>query len=165
MNSMQPLERRILDFTREPQAEFLRRLLFALRDHAARLLLVVRDEPGLSKRGTEFLSMLEADLIERRRGRSWPGTVLLAEDATIFEFAPTDRVVSVIAAASAGLYGWQQPELPEDPALLRADGSAILATIAHEGDAYLELGEEEMAELMEVLPELAQLTRPHASEP
>lgn len=90
--------------------------------------------------------------------------MILAEEATIFEFALTDRVVDAISAASVGLYGWQQPELPEDPALLRADGSAILATIAHERDAYLELSEDEIAELTKTLPGLPLLTRSHADD-
>jgi hypothetical protein len=50
------------------------------------------------------------------------------------------------------LFGWRQPELPEDLALLREDGTAVLASICHEHDAYLQLTDEEYERVVEAIP-------------
>jgi hypothetical protein len=158
------MSRRILDFTQEPRDDVFRRLLLAVRERAARVVLVIRDDADLNEGGRNLLSRLEADLLQRDRSASWPGTTLLNEQATILNFVATEAVVKTLANAAAGLYAWQQPDLPEDPALVRSDGSAILATIAHENDAYLEVDDEELAHLIERVPELAHITRLHDDE-
>ena len=158
------MSRRILDFIQEPRGDVLRRLLLAAGDRAARVVLVIRDDADLNEGGRNLLASMEADLLQRDRGASWPGTTLLKEKATILNFVATEAVVKTLATSGVGLYAWQQPELPEDPGFVRSDGSPILATIAHENDAYLEVDDEELAHLIERVPELAHITRLHDDE-
>jgi len=71
----------------------------------------------------------------------------------------TEPVLAEIIAASDGLYGWQQPVLPEDLALLRHDGTAVLGSVAHEHDAYLEMTDNEYERLVEQVPEITRIVR------
>lgn len=71
-------------------------------------------------------------------------------------------VTDVLADAATSLYAWRQPELPEDLAFLRADGSVVLATIAHERDAFMELAPHEAARASDAVPWLRGHARPRA---
>jgi hypothetical protein len=84
----------------------------------------------------------------------------VSEEATVLRFAMNMAVQDELIGASDGLYGWQQPALPEDLALLRDDGTVILGSICHEHDAYLELSDEEYEALATTIPEIAQIIRP-----
>jgi hypothetical protein len=63
----------------------------------------------------------------------------------------------VLKKATNALYGWVQPELPEDLCLLRDEKEAWLVSIAHERDSYLCLSEDERSRLLDALPQLAAL--------
>lgn len=67
----------------------------------------------------------------------------------------------MLGKVAKGLYDWTAPELPDDLALLRSDGSAWLASIGHERDAWLELTQTEWKELQQSEPSVAALLRPH----
>jgi hypothetical protein len=56
-----------------------------------------------------------------------------------------------------GLYEWQQPERPEDLALLRRDGTPLLGSSAHERDGFLVLDEDELERLSLTLPWLPEV--------
>lgn len=105
--------------------------------------MVVRDGLGLNAAGKHLLNRLHPHLAEQRRSRSWPGTSLLRGEATVLRYQLTAEVLEALLHASPGLYGWKQPDLPEDLAFLRGDGSVLLASISHEGDAILSVSDQE----------------------
>lgn len=144
--------RRVFDVVREPRGEVMRRLLHGLARLSSSVLMVVRDDLGLDPPGQMLLARLRPHLLSEERGRVWPGTVLLGGDATILRFALSEAVLAELAAVSDGLYGWRQPELPEDLAFLRADGTAILASVCHERDAYIDLSDDEYQSLTTSIP-------------
>jgi hypothetical protein len=154
------MPRRVFDFIEEPRGEALGKLLRALSHHASSATVVVRDDSELSDVGRAVLSRLALHLVEHHRASSWPGTTLSDEEATVFCFALSASVLDELSCAAEGLYGWQQPTLPEDVALLRADGSVILGSIAHEHDAFLELGDEEFESLVANVPGLVEMIGP-----
>lgn len=153
------MKRRVFDIVEEPRGNILQRLMHALGQQASGVLLVLRDGLDLAESGQALLEALSPHLLERKRGSSWPGTTLLTEEATLLRFELGESVLHALIGASEGLYGWQQPRLPEDLAFLRADGTAMLASIAHERDAYLEITDEELDGLTQMVPELATMTR------
>lgn len=158
------MTRRIFDVVEEPRGEVLSRLMRALRQFSSSAMMVLRDDLDLDESAQALLARLEAHLIERKRSSSWPGTTLLREEATVLRFALSETVLEELIAAADGLYEWKQPRLPEDLALLRHDGTAILGSICHEGDAYLELTEEEYGNLTGLVPEIANIVRPHPED-
>lgn len=139
----------------EPKLDVLERLLRWLSGRCVHALVVVRDEIELGGHGHDLLSRLLPYTVERRRGSRWPGTTLLEGAATVITFSANADTLNHLIQASAGLYGWRQPELPEDLAFLRSEGEAMLACISHERDAYMVLTDVEHAELCEQIPELA----------
>jgi len=159
------MTRYVFDVIREPRGAVFRGLLQALSPAATELLLVLRDGVGLSDAGRDLLSELQPYLVGRDRRSSWPGTALLSGQATVLRFIPTAPCLDALVAASDRLFGWQQPALPEDLALVRGDETAALASISHENDAYLELEQEEYASLIRSLPEIADMVRVRAAAP
>jgi hypothetical protein len=149
--------RRVFNIVEEPRGELLRQLIYSLSQYASAVLVVVRDDLGLDETGQALLSRLQPELLRRERRSSWPGTMLLDEEATVLQFAVSQRVLDEVLTASGGLFGWQQPELPEDLALMRADGTAVLASICHGRDAYLEICDEEYQHLVATVFEIKRM--------
>lgn len=155
------MSRQLFDVVEEPRGEVLGRLLRALARHAVSATLVVRDACELDESAQDLLARLEPHLIDRKRSASWPGTTLLDEEATVLRFSLNETALGELIAAADGLFEWVQPSRPEDLALLRGDGTALLGSICHEGDAYLEVTEEEYESLVKAVPSVASMVRPH----
>jgi hypothetical protein len=154
--------RRVFDIIEEPRGDLLRKLMTAAAQLSSGLVMVLRDDLGLGEAGQALLSRLQPSLMGRQRGSRWPGTTLLGEAATILRFALSAQVLEEVVVASSGLFGWQQPMLPEDLALIRSDGTAVLASICHEHDAYFEVSDAEYQRLVSSVPEIAQIARSRA---
>lgn len=130
---------------------------FALAEHVAEALLVVRDEPfHLGPSAKRVLAQLEPSLRRRAKARSWPGTQLVGQgqNATVMRYRFDRKVVAILVGAAGGLFDWTHPDLPEDLCLLRADDSAWLTTIAHEYEAWFSLIPDELQRLSAAIPEL-----------
>ena len=117
------------------------------------LQLILRSSLRRAASCDAVLGALEPHLVARGRTRRWPGTRLVGRgrSADYLRYAPTPAVLEIVAAAAPGLYAWTQAALPEDPCFLRADGTPVLATIAHEQDAFLRLEAAELADLRAAL--------------
>jgi hypothetical protein len=81
--------------------------------------------------------------VGREDASSWPGTELIGHTAVVYRYRLNADMVEQLALAADGLFDWVEPRLPEDPSLLREDGTAWLTTTAHERDAYFTLTAEE----------------------
>lgn len=139
----------------EPTDETYGSLLQLVSRWCSTALLVVRERLGLSDAGLALVQELEPYLVERSEATSWPGTTLLDGSATVATYRLDPAVVALLSAATNGLYGWQQPSLPEDLCLLRQAGDPCLVTVAHEGDGYIALEPNELEELRRDLPDFA----------
>jgi hypothetical protein len=148
------METKTYDLLAEPAGG----LYHGLLDFAASLcplaLLVIRPEMDLAEGGRRLLASLEPFVDSRMKSSSWPGTELLGDQAELVYFRLESGSSRFLKGAVQGLYGWQQPELPEDLCLLRADREPWLTTIAHESDASLQLTDWEKAQLLKALPQL-----------
>jgi len=78
----------------------------------------------------------------------------MEDSVTVHEIAFDGDVAHALGSAAHNLFQWQQPALPEDLCLLRADGSPWLTTISHERDAYLSLTDPELDQLSRRCPDL-----------
>ena len=140
---------RFRELLREVAPKFCRRYLF-----------VVRPSLGRSASLHALLAKLQPSLLSMRRSSEWPGTQLLdGELAEVFEGELNSETASTLAQAAGGLLSFRQPELPEDLALLRADGSPWLISCTHEGDIYLDLTEAESREILQLAPWLLSLAQ------
>lgn len=136
----------------EPADEVYTSLVAMAPRWCSTALLVVREHLGLSKSGAALMEQLEPFLVDRSNSQTWPGTTLFAGSAIVSKYRLEPPVVEHLATATNGLFGWQQPELPEDLCLLRPGGDPWLVTLAHEGDAFIVLQQTEFEELCRDLP-------------
>ena len=121
----------------EPKEDVYRQLIDLAFKVSDRFQLVLRkDMMSNVKRAMKsyesILSMLEPSLIERKEASEWASTILLRSDAFVYEYRITDEAREVVESLSDSLYGWIQPDLPEDLAFLK-EGKAWLTTSSHEG--------------------------------
>ena len=140
--------------TGEPVGNAYSEIIYSAHHWCERLLLVVQPGLRLDSFANQILAELEPQLLTERETSEWPGTRLYDHVAIVREYTFTHAVAHVLATAADRLFAWQQPSLPEDPCLLRRDGSSWLTTIVHERDAYFELSESELRRLLQAAPSL-----------
>jgi hypothetical protein len=152
------VERLNFDVPIEDQAEVHALLLrFGASAGLPECSLVVRDEDDLDQSARRVLFDLLPFLVSSGPASEWPGTQLIGHTATVMKYAFETRMAEVMIESAATLYDWEEPRMPEDPCLLRQDGSPWLTTIAHERIAYLTLSPEERLALLATIPQLAPL--------
>lgn len=153
------VSRQTFHVTSELRGKLLEDVLGVLSRYSSSMLLVVRDELGLDETGVSLLLKLQPCLQEEKRTSTWPGTVILDEQATAYRYAMNDFVLGEIVSSVSGLYDFQQPAFPEDLSFFREDGTAILSSVSHEHDAYLDLSDEEYKVIIDKLPSLVGILR------
>lgn len=151
------MNRHIINLVKEPQGELFVQMIRVLADYSTSVLLVVRDNLGLDRAALELQARIHPHLIETQRSSSWPGTELINESAFVYKYSLSELVVDELVNSATRLYGWQQPSLPEDLALLRSDGSTLFGSVTHEQDAFLMLSAEEYGSLINRLPGLVEI--------
>ncbi len=140
----------------EPVGEFYYSLLdFALTE--CRVALLVLRNPELEDAGQEVLRQLEGFVRSVTQTDEWPGTRAVGWTATVLRYNYVPACAEVLKRATDSLYGWAQPELPEDLCLLRSDDDPWLVTITDETDGYLCLSSAEKARLVGALPRFGPL--------
>jgi hypothetical protein len=135
---------------KEPRArlegEIYRRTLLAFAGLADRLQLVLRPDLGLGPDGADILQRLRGNLLRTTKASEWPGTILLEDEAEIFEYKYDPEVAVVLGEAASSFQEWVQPHLPEDPSLWISDRPALFC-VSHEGYVGLDLRQEERQRL------------------
>jgi hypothetical protein len=142
------MNRRHFRLGSEPRGASYETLLRNLAEFSSLVLVIVRDDLGLTDEANKLLAELSALGGSQLRTSQWPGTTLLGHEASVWSTPDTAASVDVVLRASGGLYSWQQPQLPEDLAFLRSDGSTVLGTVAHETDGWLELSDDEYSKVV-----------------
>jgi len=107
----------------------------------------VRDNLGQTPELQDFLLALSVDLRELREAAEWPGTRLIEGTAKVHAHRCSENALRQILKHGFALELWQQPRMPEDLALYRTDGSVVLESISHEGEAVVRLSEQELSTL------------------
>ena len=149
------MERRVFALLTEPSGELYSELLDLAAKECRVALLVIRRSLPLSGRGMNVLSRLERFLRDSVESSEWPGTKLLGEAASVLHYDLGPECAEVLKEATDSLYGWTQPDLPEDLCLLKDEGMPWLVSIAHERDGYFCLSQDERNRLLSSLPQLS----------
>lgn len=143
-------------FSAEPAGAMYRDLIKFCCASASKMLLVVRDpaqEPGAEIRSV--LARLQPFLLESVRTNTWPGTILLTDQAMVYSYRASDDLAALLSELMTSLFGWLHPSAPEDPCFCRSDAEPLLVTTSHEQDAYLLLTASEHDVLERRFPSLA----------
>jgi len=117
-------------------------------------LVVVQRQNRLSDSARRVLAALEEQVVSRSQESEWPGTRLVDHAAKVIRFQLNDETVDILVEAADSFFDWEQPELPEDLALLREDGTTWLGSITHERELWFELTADEKRRLLAAVPEV-----------
>ncbi len=121
------------------------------------LLLVIQPLNRMSPDGVAVLKKLEPYLAEKKVTNKWPGHKMSAGNALVHKYKYEDPFVKAIQDINDHLYGWLQPNFPEDICLMRENGEPWFVSITHEKDSYFSLLEEEKNALVQKIPELGRV--------
>lgn len=137
---------RAIALTREPHGDDLAQLLRGLVALGAASIQLTYARKPSRRAPRETVSPRLAAFVLRDE---------LARNATRkVRYRVTPEVLTVLLDTTDHLYGWRLPTLPEDLAVLRADGTFMLETTAHEREGRLFLGEQEASRLRRAWPAL-----------
>ncbi len=155
MTLITPYVRRTLELGTEPRGRTYGELLYRAFPYCSEVLVVVVPLPdgttALMPSGERVLAELEPHLVSAADAGEWPGTRLEGTaTARVHRYRLQPDAIDVLAGATDHLFGWRPPELPQDIALLRGDGSPFLATVTQEGWAALTLDDGERAALADL---------------
>jgi len=151
-------------FKSPPRGPVYVEMLQAGLEDGATLLLVVQPSLPLGGNGSTLLASLDEYALDARDASEWPGTRLLSGTARVHRFKLGPELVNKLLKATESLLDWQQPNLPEDLCILRADGTPWLTTISHEGDAFLSLTSDEAEKLRTAHPAVMEWITPDEEE-
>lgn len=151
----------VFTFTSQPAGAVLSDLVDAALGACDRLGLMVQPRNNLAESVTTVLERLEPALVLREESSSWPGSELHdGTTATHLVYTLNEKTADVLRRTAPSLYDWVNPNLPEDPHLLRADGSVWLGSTTHEEDAWLQLSSDEWRWISVRYPVLAAAAHP-----
>jgi hypothetical protein len=156
------MTRVLLDLLAEPTDDLYRGLIDYATADCEIALLVVRKSIPLNTGGKGVLARLDAFLKQKKECSEWPGTKLFDKTAWVFQYKLGSECAAILKQATDALYGWRQPNLPEDLCFLRANGDPWLVSIAHERDGFLHLSQDERGHLFDALPMLESLVESKA---
>jgi hypothetical protein len=123
--------------------------------HCASAVVVVRSHISLSENAKSFLRRVEPFLLGDEAESPWLGAQLFDAQSHFKRFVLSPESLQIVFDFSKKLYEWEQPVLPEDFSLFRANGQDWLVTMSHTRQAYLSLTREERAAIVVAIPKLA----------
>lgn len=148
-------------FVTNPAGPVYDELLAAGLHGASELCLMMQPRKNTSSQCRAVLARLESFLARAEDISAWPGSQLHSGYfSTRYVYAVNDQVIDIVRAAADSLFDWINPDLPEDPHFLRADGATWLGSTTHEEYAWLELSDLEWVDLSARWSELAGALRP-----
>jgi hypothetical protein len=131
---------RVFTFVRTPEDDLLDDLLAAALQHCNRLGLMMQPRSHFVSTATSVIEAFGTSLVSREEVDAWPGSQLHdGSKATRLTYAWNVKTATIFRSTARSLYDWINPDLPEDPHLLRADGSLWMGSTSIEHDAWLEL--------------------------
>ena len=139
---------------REPTGLDYTQLIEFCAKRCAKFTFVLQRPKQLREGCHQFLDTLKKDLIEVIDQTEWPGTKLTHSAAPVHWFRLTPESIAVLKAKVSSIYEWLVPNLPEDLAFYRPDGSALLGTSSHERFTFINLAEGEPEEFKQEVPGL-----------
>ena len=124
------------DIVAEPKGQTYIDLLNFAAARCQSFSLVWRDQFKFGQSAYEIKHALRPFQLSNVRTDEWPGTKLIGHEAIVRRYRVSDDSVKLLRGAGS-LYSWLQPNLPEDLAFYSARDAGWLASISHEGRAWL----------------------------
>ena len=137
----------------EPMGATYYALLAFAQDSSKTFSLTWRKQLTFDASANEIHRDLQPFLDVQHETDTWPGTTLVGHSAIVRSYRLCPETVRVLAAAER-LYAWLAPSRPEDLAFYSATGRWWLASIAHEGQSFVDADAVDLQALMSAVPGL-----------
>lgn len=124
----------------DPKAQTYKKLLDIAFEYSDSFILVINKDLDTSKNLINVMNKLKNSLIEMKEESEWPSTKLWKDNtAYIYYYKTTSNAKEILENECNSLFGWLQPELPEDLCFFK-DKKCWMATCSHEDivDFYIE---------------------------
>lgn len=144
----------MIDIVGEPTGAVYHALVSYALEQCEEFLLITQNQLSVEESAKAILKALKPWQSERVEASTWPGTELLNSKASVYYFRCHPDVASILTTAVNGLYGWQQPQCPEDLCFLKPGRRPWLVSIAHERDAYFDCDQSFLTEIQSQVPNL-----------
>jgi len=125
--------------------------------HCRFALMVIQPLKRMTPQVEAILKRLEPDLVEKKVSNKWPGTKLTAGQGFVHKYKLEQPFVEKVKKINGHLYGWLQPNYPEDLCLLTENDEPWFVSITHGKDSYFSLPEDEKNTLIQSIPELGRI--------
>lgn len=151
----------MIDIVSEPTGAVYHALVSYAFEQCEEFLLVTRNQLSIEDSAKAILRALKPWQSGQVEASAWPGTELLDRSkAPVYYFRCRSEAASILQTAVNGLYGWQQPQFPEDLCFLKPGRRAWLVSIAHERDAYFDCDQSLLTAIQSHVPNLDMRARP-----
>lgn len=144
----------MIDLISEPSDQTYADLLRFGMQFCASFSLTWRDQAQFNQSTSDIENILRPFLLRESYTDKWPGTKLYDAKARVRFYRFTDQSLEILLRPSS-LYAWLEPDLPEDLALYKTDGSCWLLSIAHELDSAISDEQISITSLRTAVPGIA----------
>jgi hypothetical protein len=119
---------------------------------------VVREDVQTGPNIAAVVETIVPHLISQQEVKEWPGTRLVGGHvAKLYTFVAADPVMRLFLSMTDHLYGWQQPDLPEDIGFRDREGKVVIESTIHEQYLSILLDDSRTKILKEQFPRLMQV--------
>lgn len=142
------------DIVREPRGDVLNKLIDVALEACDRFT-IERSEMVMSQRGAEVFRRLQPFLLSRAEVSETPGSIYVPPDTiTLCTYSLDEEAAEVIRDATDALYGWVEPDLPQDLCFLRGSAPWLINN-APDRAACLVVSDEEAEAIRRAVPGLS----------
>lgn len=127
---------RIYRITHDITGEDYRLLLEAALAEASTFSLVWRDQLQFAPSAAAVRRALRRLQVRHVKRDRWPGTMLVGHYASVLTYRASPEALPTLLEPGS-LFAWRSPAYPEDLSFTTAPGTVSLATVSHEGDAWI----------------------------
>jgi hypothetical protein len=127
---------RVFRITRDVAGEAYRLLLEAALEEASTFALVWRDQLKFGPSAAAVRQTLRGLQVREAKRDRWPGTILAGHDASVVTYRAAPEALPTLLEPGS-LFAWRSPAYPEDLSFSTDRGGVCLATISHEGNAWI----------------------------
>lgn len=148
------MTKEVLTVARNPSGSVYRALIDWCMPRSEEVLVIMRATVPVEDTALRIVDELVPHLMREERAKEWPGTRLLFEDARVLHMHPSDTLGALLKRRAHALFDWQHPSHPEDLCFVSSNRRVLLTSIAHEGEAFMQLTPDEVADVLKEVPGL-----------
>ena len=122
--------------TRDVTGEAYKLLLEAALEEASTCSLVWPNQRPFIPSAAAMRTALRGLQLRHVKRDRWPGTILVGGTGSVVTYRAAPEALPILLEPGS-LFGWRSPAYPDDLSFSTDSGAVCLATVCHEGDAWI----------------------------